>query len=134
MVYRRNQLIILHLIIAEPVYICIEWIQSAISVVYAEVPYAFISSPCRLAEIETDIKPVIIIKLEVVRRAVIIFLCLRIQVRKHGDAASLPPVPADVRIETFGYAVAGCDVDTMSVVVPVGIPFMPERIETSEVP
>ena len=134
MVYRRNQLIVLHLIITEPVYICIEWIQSAISVVYAEVPYAFISSPCSLAEIETDIKPVIIIKLEVVRRAVVIFLCLRIQMRKHGYAASLPPVPADVRIETLGYAVAGCDVDTMAVVVPVRIPFMPERIETPEVP
>ena len=134
MVYRRNQLIVLNLIITEPVYICIEWIQSAISVVYAEVPYAFISSPCRLAEIETDIKPVIIIKLEVVRRAVVIFLCLRIQVRKHGDAASLPPVPAYICVETLGDAVAGCDVDTMAVVVPVWIPFMPERIETPEVP
>ena len=116
------------------IYIRIERIHTAIGIINAEIPDAFVTAPGGLAEVESQIKTVIITELQIIRRGIMIFSRIRVDMRKHGNAASFSPVPAYIGIEAFCETMAGSDVYPVTMVISVRIPVVPEGIETSEIP
>lgn len=112
-------------------------IPSVIGIVDTYGPDAFVASLRGLAEIHTQIQPVIIRELVIVGRIIehletVVLIMETVTFDSHPVAGMV--VPACISVETLREAMGSSKRKLMSVVIPVKIPVMPEFLEEPLVP
>ena len=98
-------------------------IHPAIGIVKRQVPYAFVATPGGLAEIESEVKTMIIRHLVVVWACVVYFASY--DLGRHCRSVSSMIVPREIHVEALAETVRGMERELVPVVIACRIPVMP---------
>ena len=107
-------------------------IHPAVGIVKAQIPYTFVAALCGLAEIEPDVKTMIISHLIIVR-AGIIHLSTD-DLGRYGHPVARMIVPAGIHLEPVAEAARRIDGELVTVVITGRIPVVPYSLEETLCP
>lgn len=112
-----------------------DWVQPAVGIIYAEVPYARIASLCILNEVQPNIKPMIIRQFDIIWFRIYIPGLIPVCplagdfMTGYGNSVAAVPVPCTIYLEPLSELVLRHKGKFVTIIVPVPVPAVIEIIE-----